>query len=68
MKPEVSEKYRQNPNCEMRLGVASWANGNDDIKSFKFASFDVKGKAKAWGEMPVDALHRLWSSQFARDI
>jgi len=56
MKPEVSEKYRQNPNCEMRLGVASWANGNDAIKSFKFTSFDVNGKPTRMGEMPVEAL------------
>jgi hypothetical protein len=56
MKPEVFEEYRKNPECELRLGVASWANGNDDIKSFKFTTFDAAGKAKRMGEMPVEAL------------
>ena len=40
----------------MRLGVASWANGNDDIKSFKFTLFDINGKPTRMGEMPVEAL------------
>ena len=56
MKPEVSEKYRINPDCEMRLGVASWAAGNDEVKSFKFTSFDKNGKPTRMGEMPVEAL------------
>ncbi len=55
MKPEVSEKCRIMPNCEMRLGRASWATGPDE-KSFKFTWFDKNGKATRGGEMPVEAL------------
>ena len=55
MKPEVSEKYRINPDCEMRLGSASWAAGTNE-KSFKFTWFDKNGKASRGGEMPVEAL------------
>jgi hypothetical protein len=56
MIPEHSEKSRTNPNCELRLGVASWAKGDDSEKSVKFAWLDKNGKVARGGEFPVKAL------------
>ena len=56
MIPEHSEKSRTNPNCELRLGVASWAKGDKTEKSVKFAWLDKNGKVARGGEFPVKAL------------
>ena len=56
MIPEYSEKSRTNPGCELRLGVASWAKGDQAVKSVKFAWLDKNGKVARGGEFPVEAL------------
>jgi hypothetical protein len=56
MIPEYREKSRTNPDCELRLGVASWAKGDETQKSIKFTWFDKNGKAARGGEFPVEAL------------
>jgi hypothetical protein len=56
MKPAHSEPSKHNPNCEHRLGVASWDNGSNTETSFKFTWFDKNGKAARGGEIPVEAL------------
>ena len=53
---EVAEPARINPNCELRLGIASWDNGDRTAKSVKFTWFDKNGKAARGGEFPVEAL------------
>ena len=56
MKSAHSEPYRHDPACELRLGVASWDEGNNTENSFKFTWFDKKGRAARGGEIPVEAL------------
>jgi hypothetical protein len=56
MIPEHSEKSRTNPDCELRLGIASWADGDESAKSIKFTWFDKNNKAARGGEFPVEAL------------
>ena len=51
-----SEPADINSDCEIRLGVASWAEGNNTIKSVKFTWFTKDGKAARGGEFPVEAL------------
>lgn len=46
--------------CEIRLGVASWAEkGDTTTKSVKFTSFDKNGRATRSGEFPVEALPQM---------
>ena len=42
MYPEFSEKAKIDPNCEIRLGKASW---DPSKKSVKYTWFDINGKA-----------------------
>ena len=51
-----SEPYRDNPECEIRLGVATWDDGSNTAKSVKFTWFNSKGRAARGGEIPVEAL------------
>ena len=52
-----SEPYRNGDKQEeIRLGVASWDNGDHKAKSVKFTWFDKNGKAVRGGEFPVEAL------------
>lgn len=50
------EIVRTNTNCELRLGIASWDDGNGTCKSIKYTWFDKNGKACRGGEFPVEAL------------
>lgn len=50
---------KTNPNCEIRLGVASWDDGDETAKSAKFTWFDKNGKAARGGEVPVEALPEM---------
>ena len=56
MHVEHKEKAKIDPNCEIRLGVASWDNGSGASKSVKYTWFDKNGKAARGGEFPVEAL------------
>ena len=56
MKTKLREKARNNPNCEIRLGIASWDDGSGVSKSIKYTWFDKNGKAARGGEFPVEAL------------
>lgn len=51
-----SEPADINPECEIRLGVASWDDGSLTTKSVKFTSFNTNGKAARGGEFPIAAL------------
>ena len=53
-----SEPANINPECEIRLGVASWAKDNN-THSVKFTSFDRNGRATRSGEFPVEALPQM---------
>ncbi len=54
-----SETAKNDPNCEIRLGVASWDDGSNTAQSVKYTGFDKAGKAKRWGEIPVEALPQM---------
>lgn len=56
MKTEFSEPARNDRNCEIRLGIASWDDGSGTHKSVKYTWFDKNGKAARGGEFPVEAL------------
>lgn len=56
MKPAHSEPAKFDSNCELRLGVASWDDGNNSANSVKYTWFDKNGKAARGGEIPVEAL------------
>ncbi|NLC93635.1 MAG: hypothetical protein GX677_09295 [Treponema sp.] len=53
---EFSEKAKNDPNCEIRLGEASWDSSK---KSVKYTWFDINGKATRGGEFPVEALPQM---------
>jgi hypothetical protein len=61
---EKKEPAKCDPNCELRLGIASWDDGSGTAKSIKFTWFDKNGKAARGGEMPVEALEQ--ALDFAR--
>jgi len=61
--PLFSEPSVTNPDCEIRLGIASWDDGSGTAKSVKFTWFDKNGKAARGGELPVEALPKLWPLQ-----
>jgi len=52
---EHKETAKIDPDCELRLGIASWDEGGK-AKSIKFTWFDKNGKACRGGEFPVEAL------------
>jgi hypothetical protein len=54
-----SEPARNNPNDEIRLGVASWDDGSNTEKSVKYTWFDRNGKVARGGEVPVAALPQM---------
>jgi hypothetical protein len=56
MKPAHSEPARNNPDCEIRLGIASWDKINNKAKSVKYTWFGKNGRAARGGEFPVEAL------------
>ena len=56
MHAAFSEPAKGHPDCEIRLGVASWDDGSGTAKSVKFTWFNKNGKAARGGELPVDAL------------
>jgi hypothetical protein len=56
MQPAFSEPAKNNPNCQIRLGIASWDDGKNTAKSVKYTWFDKNGKAARGGEFPVEAL------------
>ena len=56
MKAAHTEPARIDPNCELRLGIASWDGGSNSERSIKFTWFRQDGKAARGGEFPVEAL------------
>jgi len=61
---DKKERAKCDPDCELRLGVASWDDGSGTAKSIKYTWFDKNGKAARGGEMPVEALEQ--ALDFAR--
>lgn len=51
-----AEPAKIDPNCEFRLGIASWDDGSHTAKSIKYTWFDKNGKAARGGEFPVEGL------------
>ena len=51
-----SEPARNDPQHQIRLGIASWDKGAGTEKSVKYTWFDKTGKAARGGEFPIDAL------------
>ena len=51
-----SEQAKNDPNCEIRLGDASWDNS---MKSVKYTWFDKNGNPTRGGEFPVEALPQM---------
>ena len=56
MQAAHSEPAKNNLECEIRLGIASWDDGTNKSKSVKYTWFDKNGKACRGGEFPVEAL------------
>jgi hypothetical protein len=56
MRAAFSEPARNDSDCEIRLGIASWDDGKGTAKSVKYTWFDKNGKAARGGEFPVEAL------------
>ncbi len=56
MRPAFSEPAKNDPDCEIRLGIASWDDGSGTAKSVKYAWFDKNGKTARGGELPVEVL------------
>ena len=61
MIPEHKEPVRHNPDAELRLGIASWAEGDSTIKSIKYTWFDKRGHACRGGEVPIEAIEQMVS-------
>ena len=59
MKTAFSEPYKNDPDCEIRLGIASWDNGTNTAKSAKYTWFDKNERAARGGEVPVEALPQM---------
>lgn len=59
MNVEFFEQAKNDPNCEIRLGIASQDNGNGLNKSVKYTWFGSDGKATRGGEFPVEALPQM---------
>ena len=45
MQVKHNETAKIDPNCEIRLGIASWDDGSNTAKSVKYTWFDKNGKA-----------------------
>ena len=56
MQTAFSEPAKNDTNCEIRLGIASWDDGTNTCKSVKYTWFDKNGKAARGGEFPVEAI------------
>ena len=56
MRPAFSEPARNDPNCEIRLGTASWDDGTGTARSVKYDWFDKNGKVARGEEFPIEAL------------
>lgn len=56
MQVEYSEIARNDPSCEIRLGISSWDNTR---KSVKYAWTNADGKISRGGEFPVEALPQM---------
>jgi hypothetical protein len=59
MQAAFSEPARDNTDNEIRLGTASWDEGNGKAKSVKYTWFDKNHKACRGGELPVEALPQM---------
>ena len=59
MDEEHRETAKIDSDCKILLGVASWANGDDTIKSVKFAWLDKNRRIARGGEFPVEALPQM---------
>ena len=56
MEPQHREPAENDPNCELRLGVASWDDGTKSAMSVKYAWLNKAGHVARGGEFPVEAL------------
>jgi hypothetical protein len=56
MRAAFSEPARNDQNCEIRLGIASWDDGSGTTRSVKYTWFDKNEKAARGGELPAETL------------
>jgi len=53
------ERVKGSKTDELRLGIASWDNGDGKAKSIKYTWFDKLNRAARGGEIPVEALPQM---------
>ena len=56
---ENEEPCRVQPECMIRIGIASWSNRDEGAISVKYAWPDKNGKVSRGGEVPVEALPQM---------
>jgi hypothetical protein len=59
MKMEHEEPVIGNPNATLRLGIASWDEGDNTMKSIKYAWRDKNGRVCRGGEVPIESLEQM---------
>ena len=63
-----SETAKNDPNCEIRLGVASWDDGSNTAQSVKYTGFDKAGKAKRWVKFQLRPFPKCSPLRFGNGI
>jgi hypothetical protein len=56
MQPTYGEPSRYDPNCEIRIGEASWDNRQTSVK---YTWLTSTGAAARGGEVPIEALPQM---------
>jgi hypothetical protein len=68
MRSAFSEPARNDPNCEIRLGTASWDDGTGTARSVKYAWFDKNGKVARGGSSRLRLFLKHWNLQLEMGI
>ena len=63
-----SEPADIDSDCEIRLGVASWAEGDHTIKSVKYTGFNEVGHVKRWAKSRLRPFPKCSILQSGRDM
>jgi len=53
------EKAKNDPSCELCIGIATWDSGTKETKSIKYAWKTSKGTIARGGEVPIEALQQM---------
>jgi len=56
MRTIFSERVKRSHSAELRLGIASWDEGDESEKSVKYAWKNKNGHVARGGEIPVEVL------------